>query len=98
MKAITIRHEPNEPVIGLHYVGPNAGEVMQGFSAAMKSGLTKSKFLFAGQSYLRFKPFLMALLVFILSMLSGLRIYLSRNALELSSKTLAAEDKPVSLN
>lgn len=43
MKAITIRHEPNEPVIGLHYVGPNAGEVMQGFSAAMKSGLTKSK-------------------------------------------------------
>jgi len=45
MKAITIRHEPNEPVIGLHYVGPNAGEVMQGFSAAMKSGLTKSKVL-----------------------------------------------------
>jgi len=42
MKAITIRHEPNEPVIGLHYVGPNAGEVMQGFSAAMKSGLTKT--------------------------------------------------------
>jgi len=41
MKAITMRHEQNEPIIGLHYVGPNAGEVMQGFSAAMKSGLTK---------------------------------------------------------
>ena len=26
---------------GMHYVGPNAGEVMQGFSSAMKSGMTK---------------------------------------------------------
>ena len=42
MKAITLRHEPNEPIVGLHYVGPTAGEVMQGFSAAMKAGLTKS--------------------------------------------------------
>jgi len=41
MKAITLRHEQDEPIIGLHYVGPQAGEVMQGFSAAMKSGLTK---------------------------------------------------------
>lgn len=41
MKAITMRHEQDEPIIGLHYVGPQAGEVMQGFSAAMKSGLTK---------------------------------------------------------
>lgn len=41
MKAIVMRHEQDEPVIGLHYVGPQAGEVMQGFSAAMKCGLTK---------------------------------------------------------
>lgn len=27
-------------VIGLHYVGPNAGEVMQGYGAAMKKDLT----------------------------------------------------------
>lgn len=25
----------------MHYVGPNAGEVMQGFASAMKSGMTK---------------------------------------------------------
>lgn len=41
MKAITLRHENDEPIVGLHYIGPNAGDVMQGFSAAMKSGLTK---------------------------------------------------------
>eukprot|EP00615_Pteridomonas_danica_P010872 CAMPEP_0114368988 /NCGR_PEP_ID=MMETSP0101-20121206/31281_1 /TAXON_ID=38822 ORGANISM="Pteridomonas danica, Strain PT" /NCGR_SAMPLE_ID=MMETSP0101 /ASSEMBLY_ACC=CAM_ASM_000211 /LENGTH=345 /DNA_ID=CAMNT_0001519509 /DNA_START=949 /DNA_END=1986 /DNA_ORIENTATION=+ len=29
----------NGKVIGLHYVGPHAGEVMQGFSVAMKMGL-----------------------------------------------------------
>lgn len=31
----------NDKVIGLHYVGPNAGEVMQGFAVAIKMGLTK---------------------------------------------------------
>jgi len=41
MKAITRRDLPDEPIIGLHYVGPNAGEVMQGFGVAMKAGLTK---------------------------------------------------------
>lgn len=30
----------NEKVLGIHYVGPNAGEVMQGYGAAMKNGLT----------------------------------------------------------
>ena len=25
----------------MHYLGPNAGEIMQGFAAAMKCGLTK---------------------------------------------------------
>jgi thioredoxin reductase (NADPH) len=29
-----------ENVLGIHYVGPNAGEVMQGYGAAMKNGLT----------------------------------------------------------
>jgi thioredoxin reductase (NADPH) len=29
-------------VIGLHYLGPNAGEVMQGFSTGMRAGMTKA--------------------------------------------------------
>jgi pyruvate/2-oxoglutarate dehydrogenase complex dihydrolipoamide dehydrogenase (E3) component len=28
-------------VLGIHYYGPHAGEVLQGFSVAMKMGLTK---------------------------------------------------------
>lgn len=31
----------NERVIGLHYAGPNAGEVMQGYAVAVTAGLTK---------------------------------------------------------
>jgi thioredoxin reductase (NADPH) len=31
----------NERIVGIHYLGPNAGEVMQGFAAAMKAGMTK---------------------------------------------------------
>lgn len=30
-------------VIGFHYLGPNAGEVTQGFGAAMKCGITKDQ-------------------------------------------------------
>jgi len=30
----------DQRVLGLHYIGPVAGEIMQGFGAAMKSGLT----------------------------------------------------------
>jgi thioredoxin reductase (NADPH) len=30
---------PGENVLGIHYVGPNAGEVMQGYGTAMKQGL-----------------------------------------------------------
>jgi len=30
-------------VLGLHYAGPNAGEVMQGYAVAMKIGLTKEQ-------------------------------------------------------
>lgn len=28
-------------MIGFHVLGPNAGEIIQGFAAAMKCGLTK---------------------------------------------------------
>jgi pyruvate/2-oxoglutarate dehydrogenase complex dihydrolipoamide dehydrogenase (E3) component len=38
-KAIVDRKN-DEKVLGLHYVGPNAGEVMQGFGTAMKKGLS----------------------------------------------------------
>lgn len=30
-----------DKVLGLHYTGPHAGEIMQGFAVAMKMGLTK---------------------------------------------------------
>ncbi|XP_056097546.1 thioredoxin reductase 3 [Rhinichthys klamathensis goyatoka] len=33
----------NDRVIGFHYLGPNAGEVTQGFGAAMKCGITKDQ-------------------------------------------------------
>lgn len=39
VKAVAER-SGDQKVLGLHYVGPVAGEVMQGFAAAMKSGLT----------------------------------------------------------
>ncbi|CAM2097849.1 unnamed protein product [Caretta caretta] len=35
--------QDNERVIGFHVLGPNAGEVTQGFSAAIKCGLTKAQ-------------------------------------------------------
>uniref|UniRef100_A0A669Q269 Thioredoxin reductase 1, cytoplasmic n=2 Tax=Phasianus colchicus TaxID=9054 RepID=A0A669Q269_PHACC len=35
--------QDNERVIGFHVLGPNAGEVTQGFAAAMKCGLTKEQ-------------------------------------------------------
>ncbi|XP_017479461.1 PREDICTED: thioredoxin reductase 2, mitochondrial isoform X1 [Rhagoletis zephyria] len=39
LKAVAQR-SGDQKVLGLHYVGPVAGEVMQGFAAAVKSGLT----------------------------------------------------------
>ncbi|KAL7832958.1 hypothetical protein SRHO_G00299760 [Serrasalmus rhombeus] len=33
----------NDRVIGFHYLGPNAGEVTQGFGTAMKCGVTKEQ-------------------------------------------------------
>jgi thioredoxin/glutathione reductase (selenoprotein) len=34
----------NDKVVGFHYVGPNAGEVTQGFALAVKLGATKADF------------------------------------------------------
>ena len=33
-----------ERVLGAHYVGPNAGEVIQGMAVAMRAGATKAHF------------------------------------------------------
>ncbi|NXR87627.1 TRXR1 reductase, partial [Hypocryptadius cinnamomeus] len=38
---IICNKQDNNRVIGLHVLGPNAGEVTQGFAAAIKCGLTK---------------------------------------------------------
>merc|ERR1739838_155246 len=32
-----------ERILGMHYLGPNAGEVMQGYATAMKCGMTKAQ-------------------------------------------------------
>mmetsp|Transcript_38757 Transcript_38757/g.109596 ORF Transcript_38757/g.109596 Transcript_38757/m.109596 type:complete len:551 (+) Transcript_38757:175-1827(+) len=40
VKIVTV-DEQDQPVVGLHYLGPNAGEVMQGFSLAMSRGITR---------------------------------------------------------
>lgn len=37
---VIVDKSKNENVLGIHYVGPNAGEVMQGYGVAMKQGLT----------------------------------------------------------
>lgn len=34
-----IVHIPDQRILGIHYVGPNAGEVMQGYSIAVRLGL-----------------------------------------------------------
>jgi glutathione reductase (NADPH) len=36
--------ESSDRVVGLHMVGPDAGEVVQGFAVAMKAGATKAVF------------------------------------------------------
>jgi hypothetical protein len=32
----------NNQIVGIHFLGPNAGEVIQGYSLAIKCGATKS--------------------------------------------------------
>lgn len=39
-KVVVDKSSAQQPVLGIHYVGPNAGEVMQGYGTAMKQGLT----------------------------------------------------------
>ena len=41
---LIVNYLDNERVIGFHYLGPNAGEVTQGFAAAFVAGFTKSQF------------------------------------------------------
>lgn len=41
---LVCRRSENERVVGFHFIGPNAGEVTQGFSLAVKMGATKSDF------------------------------------------------------
>ena len=40
LKLITLRHGPQK-ILGLHYLGPSADEVVSGYAVAMKLGLTK---------------------------------------------------------
>lgn len=35
---------PKERVVGFHVLGPNAGEITQGYAVAMKKGATKDDF------------------------------------------------------
>ena len=42
MKLISLKE--NKKVVGIHYLGPNAGEVIQGYSVAFKMGATKDIF------------------------------------------------------
>eukprot|EP00980_Cylindrotheca_fusiformis_P013717 scaffold3526_cov115-Cylindrotheca_fusiformis.AAC.7 len=37
---VVVEKSDEERVLGIHYVGPNAGEVMQGYGVSMKNGLT----------------------------------------------------------
>lgn len=39
-KAIVDKTSKDGRVVGIHFVGPKAGEVMQGYGVAMKQGLT----------------------------------------------------------
>ena len=38
-----ITNASNDKIVGLHYVGENAAEIIQGFSVAVVNGLTKSQ-------------------------------------------------------
>jgi glutathione reductase (NADPH) len=39
-----IVNQDTDQVVGLHMVGPNAGEVVQGFAVAFTCGATKAQF------------------------------------------------------
>eukprot|EP00795_Rhopilema_esculentum_P008424 gene8424-14405_t len=37
---VVCKFEGDQEILGIHFLGPNAGEVMQGFAVALKNGLT----------------------------------------------------------
>jgi len=39
-KIVVDKKSGDERILGMHYVGPNAGEIMQGYGVSMKNGLT----------------------------------------------------------
>merc|ERR1711935_39254 len=39
-KIVVEKISGNEKILGIHYVGPNAAEIMQGYGVSMKTGLT----------------------------------------------------------
>lgn len=41
--AKAIVHKETDKVLGLHYAGPHAGEVMQGYAVAIRMGMTKQQ-------------------------------------------------------
>jgi len=44
LSKLVCRKSQNEKVVGFHFVGPNAGEITQGFALAVKLGATKADF------------------------------------------------------
>ncbi|KNC79621.1 hypothetical protein SARC_07985 [Sphaeroforma arctica JP610] len=42
-KLVCLKNE-NERVVGFHFIGPNAGEITQGYALALKAGVTKAMF------------------------------------------------------
>lgn len=41
---LIVQKSQNEKVLGIHVLGPNAGEILQGFAVAMKCGVTRRQF------------------------------------------------------
>ena len=41
---IVVNRADNDRVVGFHVLGPNAGEITQGFATAIKLGATKDDF------------------------------------------------------
>lgn len=39
-KIVVDKKSSDQKVLGMHYIGPNAGEIMQGYGVSMKNGLT----------------------------------------------------------
>lgn len=42
---MVVDQSQNDKVVGLHFCGPNAGEVIQGFAVAVTAGLTRQAFV-----------------------------------------------------